>query len=156
MLVGLHVPTNLQMYRQKNSEKVLWRRWGGGGAIAHLPPPPPPPPGYASDIHIINTSRIQFVEPKSVISFWCRTLFSFYKLVQFFSCLYCLSVSDEIMMMDLEARSSSLVASLDGRPYSIVKGLEVDPRGNNPFSTKTPNIYSREEINLYCIMKLAT
>ena len=35
MLVGLHVPTNFQMYRQ-NSEKALL-----GGL---LPPPPPPPP----------------------------------------------------------------------------------------------------------------
>ena len=36
MLVGIHVPTNFQMYRQ-NSEKALW---GGGG---QLPPSPPPP-----------------------------------------------------------------------------------------------------------------
>ena len=34
MLVGLHVPTNFQMYRQ-NSEKTLF---GGGG---QLRPPPP-------------------------------------------------------------------------------------------------------------------
>ena len=34
MLVGLHVPTNFQMYRQ-NSEKALL----GGGAVAPLPPP---------------------------------------------------------------------------------------------------------------------
>ena len=40
MLVGLHVPTNCQMYRQ-NSEK----HYGGGGAIA---PPPPAPSGYAN------------------------------------------------------------------------------------------------------------
>ena len=26
----------------------------------------------------------------------------------------------------------------------------------NPFRMKTPNIYSQEEINLYCIIKLAT
>ena len=26
----------------------------------------------------------------------------------------------------------------------------------NPLRTKTPNIYSQEEINLYCIIKLAT
>ena len=26
----------------------------------------------------------------------------------------------------------------------------------NPFKTKTQNIYSQEEINLYCIIKLAT
>ena len=37
MHVGLHVPTNFQMYRQ-NSEKTLW----GGGGIAPLAPPPPP------------------------------------------------------------------------------------------------------------------
>ena len=35
MLVGLHVATNFQMYRQ-NSEKALW----GGGGIAPCPPPP--------------------------------------------------------------------------------------------------------------------
>ena len=38
MLVGLHVATNFQIYRQ-NSEKALW---GGGGGVAPLPPPPPP------------------------------------------------------------------------------------------------------------------
>ena len=37
MLVGSHVPTNFQMYRQK-SEKALW-----GGSCPPLPPPPPPP-----------------------------------------------------------------------------------------------------------------
>ena len=37
MLVGLHVPTDFQMYRQ-NSEKALL------GAIAPSAPPPPPPP----------------------------------------------------------------------------------------------------------------
>ena len=26
----------------------------------------------------------------------------------------------------------------------------------NPFRTKTPNIYSQQEIHLYCIIKLAT
>ena len=36
MFVGLHVPTNFQMYRQ-HSEKAL------------VAPPPPPPSGYASD-----------------------------------------------------------------------------------------------------------
>ena len=43
MLVGLHVATNFEMYRQ-NSEKALL---GGGG---NRPPalPPPPPPGYAN------------------------------------------------------------------------------------------------------------
>ena len=45
MLVGLHVPTNFQMYRQ-NSEKALL---GGGGAIAPLPPPPHS--GYANVKH---------------------------------------------------------------------------------------------------------
>ena len=39
MLVGLHVPTNFQMY-QRSSEKAFMH---GGGRI-----PPPPPPGYAS------------------------------------------------------------------------------------------------------------
>ena len=37
ILVGLHIPTNFQMYGQ-NSEKALL----GGGAISPLPPPPPP------------------------------------------------------------------------------------------------------------------
>ena len=38
MLVGLHVPTNFQMYRQKSEKALLW---GGGG---ELPPCFPPPP----------------------------------------------------------------------------------------------------------------
>ena len=42
ILVGLHVPTDFQMYRQ-NSENALL---GGGGQLHPLPPPPPP--GYAS------------------------------------------------------------------------------------------------------------
>ena len=42
MLVGLHVPTNFQMYRQ-NSEKALL-----GGNCPPAPPPPPPPSGYAN------------------------------------------------------------------------------------------------------------
>ena len=42
MLVGLHVPTNFQMYRQ-NSEKALW----GGGEF-----PPCPPSGYANEPYI--------------------------------------------------------------------------------------------------------
>ena len=41
MLVGLHVPTNFQMYRQNLREGII----GGGGAV---PPPPPPPSGYAN------------------------------------------------------------------------------------------------------------
>ena len=36
MLVGLHVATNFEMYRQ-NSEKALL----GGGCPTALPPPPP-------------------------------------------------------------------------------------------------------------------
>ena len=45
MLVGLHVATNFEMYRQ-NSEKALL---GGGGELPPCPPPPPPPPpGYAN------------------------------------------------------------------------------------------------------------
>ena len=39
MLVGLHVPTNFQMYRQ-NFQKALLG--GGGGQL------PPPPSGYAN------------------------------------------------------------------------------------------------------------
>ena len=48
MLVGLHVPTNFQMYRQ-HSEKALW---GGGGD--NCPPPPPPPSGYASEFRMVK------------------------------------------------------------------------------------------------------
>ena len=48
MLVGLHVPTNFQMYRQ-NSEKALLG--GGGGAVAPLPPPPS---GYANDVRYVR------------------------------------------------------------------------------------------------------
>ena len=40
MLVGLHVPTNFQMYRQTPKKYY----WGGGGHS----PLPPPPSGYAS------------------------------------------------------------------------------------------------------------
>ena len=40
ILVGLHVPTDFQMYRQNSEKKHYW------GAIA--PPPHPPPSGYAS------------------------------------------------------------------------------------------------------------
>ena len=51
MLVGLHVPTNLQMYRQifKCTDKTPKKHyWGGGGG--QLPPlPPPPPSGYANE-----------------------------------------------------------------------------------------------------------
>ena len=42
MLVGLHIPTNFQMYRQifKCTDKTPKKHyWGGGG---QLPPPPPP------------------------------------------------------------------------------------------------------------------
>ena len=38
MLVGLHVPTNFQMYRQNSEKSTI----GGGGG--QLPPPPPAPP----------------------------------------------------------------------------------------------------------------
>ena len=41
LIVGLHVPTDFQMYRQ-NTEKALL---GGGGGIAPLLPPPS---GYAN------------------------------------------------------------------------------------------------------------
>ena len=54
MLVGLHVPTNLSMYRQisKCTDKSPKRHyWGGGGAIAPLPPPPPS--GYANDCNAL-------------------------------------------------------------------------------------------------------
>ena len=42
LLVGLHVPTTFQMYRQ-NSEKALL---GGGGG--NCPLLPPPPSGYGN------------------------------------------------------------------------------------------------------------
>ena len=49
MLVGLHVPTNFQMYRQifKCTDKTPKKHYGGGGAVG-LPPAPPPPSGYAN------------------------------------------------------------------------------------------------------------
>ena len=47
MLVGFHVPTNFQMYRQ-NSENALLEGGRGGGANC----PPPPPPGYASGLKL--------------------------------------------------------------------------------------------------------
>ena len=44
--------------------------------------------------------------------------------------------------------------------FSVYIRWLIDERGEvemvNPFRTKTPNIYSQEEINLYCIIKLAT
>ena len=42
MLVGLHVPTNVQMYRNisKCTDKTPKKHYGGGGG--ELPPPPPP------------------------------------------------------------------------------------------------------------------
>ena len=38
MLVGLHVPTNFQMYRQNSGKNII----GGGGELPPCPPPPPP------------------------------------------------------------------------------------------------------------------
>ena len=38
MLVGSHVPTNFQMYRQKSEKALLG---GGGGSCPPAPPPPP-------------------------------------------------------------------------------------------------------------------
>ena len=49
MLVGSHVPTDFQMYRQ-NSEKALW----GGGGGGNCPLPPPPPPLATRMIHTIS------------------------------------------------------------------------------------------------------
>ena len=59
MLVGLHVPTNLQMYRQfvKCTDKLRKSIIGGGGEFA----PPPPPSGYANAtayLFIINSFTI--------------------------------------------------------------------------------------------------
>ena len=57
MLVGLHVPTNFQMYRQ-NSEKALL----GGGRGGQLPTPAPPPSsGYANEGACINVVSL----------YWC-------------------------------------------------------------------------------------
>ena len=54
MLVGLHVPTNFQMYRQKSEKALL----GGGGNC----PPPPPPSGYANWSHLcVKPSRMSHV-----------------------------------------------------------------------------------------------
>ena len=55
MLVGLNVPKNFQMYRQK-SEKALW---GGGG---QLPPPCPHPSGYANEYNDKNYSLRKIYE----------------------------------------------------------------------------------------------
>ena len=48
MLVGLHVPTNIQMYRQKSGKAL----WGGGGAIA-----PPPPLATLMIIHLMEMNN---------------------------------------------------------------------------------------------------
>ena len=53
MLVGLHVPTNFQMYRQKSEKALL----GGGGG----PAPPPPSSGYASAIAIAMSEMSQLL-----------------------------------------------------------------------------------------------
>ena len=54
MLVGLHVPTNFQMYRQNSEKALLGVGGGGGGGIA------PPPSGYANacnvEIHVSKPS----------------------------------------------------------------------------------------------------
>ena len=44
MLVGSHVPTNFQMYRQKSDKKKHYGGGGGGGGSC----PPCPPSGYAT------------------------------------------------------------------------------------------------------------
>ena len=61
MLVGLHVPTNFQMYRQISEKSIM----GGGGAIAPLPPPPPS--GYASGgrNRLCGCRHITSAEPNS-------------------------------------------------------------------------------------------
>ena len=55
MLVGLHVPTNFQMYRQKSEKALLG---GEPSNCSPLPPPPPPPPphlsGYANALGSYN------------------------------------------------------------------------------------------------------
>ena len=60
MLVGLHVATNFEMYRQ-NSEKASF--FGGWGGIAPLPSPPPPP-GYKQK-HKINLSQVFWIDFKA-------------------------------------------------------------------------------------------
>ena len=44
ILVGLHVPTDFQMYRQNSEKALLWGQF----------PPPPPPSGYASVLERIE------------------------------------------------------------------------------------------------------
>ena len=52
MLVGLHVPTNFQMYRQKSEKALL-----GGGAIA-----PPPLPPLATLVGVIAADQNQLAK----------------------------------------------------------------------------------------------
>ena len=81
--VGLHVPTDFQMYQQ-NSEKALL---GGGGAIAPLPPPLPS--GYAS---AYRTSRVRIPLRSGSRARW-KTLFNIvkapFKMVELW-CLCCM------------------------------------------------------------------
>ena len=61
MLVGLHVPTNLSMYRQisKCTDKSPKRHYWGGGAL-------PPPPPLATLMHgPLNTILAQFMDGRS-------------------------------------------------------------------------------------------
>ena len=59
MLVGLHVPTNFQMYRQKSEKALL------GG-----PPAPPPPPPLAT-LMVQCTFSLRW--KSHIFAIWCGT-----------------------------------------------------------------------------------
>ena len=76
MLVGLHVPTNFQMYRQifkctdKTPKKHYWG--GGGGAVA-----PPPPSGYANDGQGARIKEQEIWVSTLYYSLWYSTSFNY-------------------------------------------------------------------------------
>ena len=74
MLVGLHVPTDFQMYRQ-NSEKALL---GGGGAIAPLPPPPS---GYANVAYTNPLYRVPPPQKKKKTEQSIQSIFQDFALI---------------------------------------------------------------------------
>ena len=50
MFVGLHVPTDFQVYRHNSEENIM----GKGNCPSAALPPPPPPPGYSSVSHVCS------------------------------------------------------------------------------------------------------